>query len=92
MLSGHKVHKSIRQEVQFLNFKELLSWIILQQNNAELFAMTTWPIWTQRNQVYLHQIACALHQIFQISKYMFTEFLVSQTPTRERQARTRVCW
>ena len=92
MLSGHKVHKSIRQQVQFLNFKELLSWIILQQNSAELFAMTAWPIWTQRNQVYLHQIARALHQNFQISKYMFTEFLVCQTPTRERQAQTRVRW
>ena len=37
------------REVHFLNFKELLSWIIEQQNNAELFAMTAWMIRKQRN-------------------------------------------
>ena len=28
---------SYRRQIQFLSFKELLSWIILQKNNAELF-------------------------------------------------------
>ena len=49
---------SCRREVHFLNFKGLLSWMIEQQNNAELFAMTAWMIWRQRNQVRLNQATC----------------------------------
>ena len=31
---------SYRRQIQFLSFKELLSWIILQKNNAELFVIS----------------------------------------------------
>ena len=36
------------------NFKELLSWILNNQSNPELFGMITWGIWNQRNQVRNH--------------------------------------
>ena len=32
-------------------FKELLSWVLTNHRNNELFAMVTWGIWHQRNQV-----------------------------------------
>ena len=45
---------SFRRRVHFLDFKELLSWIILQQRHTELFAWMVWTIWSQRNKVRLH--------------------------------------
>ena len=38
-----------RRQLQVLSFKELLSWMIVQKQNVELFAMTMWLIWSQRN-------------------------------------------
>ena len=37
--------------VRFMDFKELLSWIIAEDKNMELFAVTAWSIWNQRNKV-----------------------------------------
>ena len=36
---------SFRGEVQFLTFKELLSWIIKHTQLLELFTVTVWSIW-----------------------------------------------
>ena len=74
---------SFRHGVQFLDFKELLSGIILQQHDLELFAWMAWTIWTQRNQVRLHQPACSLHQIGQLSKERLSEFLAVQSPIQD---------
>ena len=51
----------LRQDANFLDFKELLSWLLQQHDKVEVFAMTTWLIWTQRNQVRLHLAAASLH-------------------------------
>ena len=34
-----------RSSMQFLDFKELLSWLILQKKDVELFAAMVWMIW-----------------------------------------------
>ena len=52
---------SYQREVQFLSFKELPSWLIVQKQNVELFAMTIWLVWSQRNQVRLNHSATTLH-------------------------------
>ena len=84
------------REVHFLNFKELLSWMIEPQNNSELFAMTAWVIRKQRNQVRLNQAACNVDQIAQQSNEMLAEFQACQTTSTtslsERQTRSRQCW
>ena len=38
------VHCQKRREINFLNFKELLSWILAQPRERELFAMVSWGI------------------------------------------------
>lgn len=83
---------SYRRQIQFLSFKELLSWIILQKNNANSSL-------SQRNHVCLktlNQFATALHWIAQLSKDRYAEFLACQaTPTAtpsERPARIRKFW
>lgn len=42
---------------------ELLSWILNNQGNPELFATIIWGIWHQRNQVCNHQPCCILDQL-----------------------------
>ena len=42
---------NFRNSVRFMDFKELLSWIIAEDKNMELFAVTAWSIWNQRNKV-----------------------------------------
>ena len=53
--------------------------MIVLRNSAELFAMTAWSIWTQRNQVQLNQAASAIHHIPQLSKDKHVEFLAYQS-------------
>ena len=38
-----------RMSTQFLDFRELLSWIMKEHHKPELFALMVWAIWTQRN-------------------------------------------
>ncbi|KAK9991532.1 hypothetical protein SO802_026517 [Lithocarpus litseifolius] len=84
---------SFKSAVQFLDFKELLSSIIMQEKNLEVFAITMWSIWTQRNQARLHQAACALHQVAQLSRERLAEFLASQVAldTHSRPIRWSNC-
>ena len=72
--------------------KELLSWMLMQQKNTELFAMMVWSIWTQRNQVRLRQNALALHQIALLSKERYAKFLACQILPIVRQPRTSCRW
>ena len=51
----------LHREANFLDFKELLSWLLQQHDKVEVFVMTTWLIWTQRNQVLLHLAVASLH-------------------------------
>ena len=46
-------HCQVRRETNFLNFKELLSWILTQTSEVELFAMIAWGMWNQCNQAEL---------------------------------------
>lgn len=39
----------IQSSLSFRGLKELLSWSFQQDNNLELFAVTAWLIWSQRN-------------------------------------------
>ena len=55
-------------------FKELLSWLIKNQHQVELFSVTAWSIWTQRNQVRLYKPSCSPHLITQLAKERLQEF------------------
>lgn len=45
---------------QFLDFKELLSWILKEHQHPELFAFMVWSIWNQRKQTRVYQPSCNL--------------------------------
>ena len=59
----------------------------------ELFVVTVWSIWDQRNRVRLNQPVDALHQIAQLSKVWLEEFKARQVVpvTQVRQPRHSRC-
>ena len=86
---------SFRGEVHFLTFKELLSWIIKHTQLLELFAVTVWSIWNQRNRVRLNQTADAIHQIALLSKNWLADYQSRQIcphPVTMRTQPTRCKW
>ena len=54
---------SNRGSMQFMDFKELLSWQIKNKNQLELFAVIALTIWNHRNRVRLNQPADVLHEL-----------------------------
>ena len=74
--------------VQFVTFKELLSWLIKNNHQTELFAVMAWTIWNQQNRVHLNQLADSLHQIPNISKSWLVEYHARQVPTATLVQRT----
>ena len=59
-------------------FKELVQWIFQNQKQPKLFAVMVWSIWSQRNQIRLHQPSCSSHLLDQNSKDCLEEFQVVQ--------------
>ena len=64
-----------RSSTQFLDFRELLGWILQMQNQPELFAFTVQGIWTQRNRTRVQQPGCSFQQLAQESKCRLAEVL-----------------
>ena len=56
----------------------ILSWMISEAKNLELFSITAWTVWNQCNKVRLNQIATALHQVASISRAWWQEFKAQQ--------------
>lgn len=83
-----------RSAVGFVDFKEVLSWIIMQDKNLELFAFTAWTIWNNRNKVRMHQPAMALHQVVALSCASLFEFQARQVVSKAhaRQDVSNVTW
>ena len=54
---------NFQNSVGFTDFKDLVSWIILEGKQLDLFELTAWSVWNQRNQVRLQVLATALHQV-----------------------------
>ncbi|KAK9991820.1 hypothetical protein SO802_026805 [Lithocarpus litseifolius] len=76
-----------RNSLSFITFKELLSWLIKHQHHLELFLVTVWSIWTQRNQVRLNKPSCSPHLISQLAKERLQEFqAVNPHPSSIRSA------
>ena len=65
---------NVRGVVQFVDFKELLSWLIRNNHHLELFAVTVWKIWNQWNRVCLNQPVDSMHQIAHISKVWLADY------------------
>ncbi|XP_075656354.1 uncharacterized protein LOC142626412 [Castanea sativa] len=63
-----------RFEVEFMDVKELLSWLIAEGKSLVLFAYTTWMVWNQRNKARLNLQAVLLHQVAKQTKEMLAQY------------------
>ncbi|XP_075674751.1 uncharacterized protein LOC142643927 [Castanea sativa] len=63
-----------RFEAEFINVKELLSWLIAEGKSLELFAYTAWMVWNQRNKACVNQQAIPLHQMVEQAKQTLAQF------------------
>ena len=63
-----------RWSTDFENIKMLVSWLIEEGKQLELFAYTAWSVWNQRNQVRVRAPATAPHQIPSVSRTLLHEF------------------
>ena len=57
-----------------MDFKELLLWLITNQQDLELFSTSTWLIWTQRNQIRLNKPSINSHLLAATAKELVAEF------------------
>ena len=67
-----------RRRHTFMDFKELLSWLITKDHSLELFATSEWLICTQRNQVCVSQPSLNVHQIPLSAKERVAELTATQ--------------
>ena len=67
-----------RRRHTFMDFKELLSWLITNDHNLELFSTSVWLIWTKRNQVRLSQPNISVHQIPSSAKERVAELKLTE--------------
>lgn len=78
--------------MHFDDFKNLVAWILQENKSPEIFAMTVWSIWNQRNQVRLHPPSSPLHLLAQASKDRLAKFIAMQPPPKLPQILPRVRW
>nr|POE76494.1 hypothetical protein CFP56_18945 [Quercus suber] len=65
---------NFRSEVEFMDVKELLFWLIAEGKSLELFAYTAWLVWNQRNKTRLHLQAMSLHQVTICAQEMLAQY------------------
>uniref|UniRef100_A0A7N2MU32 Reverse transcriptase domain-containing protein n=1 Tax=Quercus lobata TaxID=97700 RepID=A0A7N2MU32_QUELO len=66
-----------RNSTGFLDFKQLVSWLITEGKNLNLFALTAWSVWNQRNRARLQEPANDLQQIAVAAKSRLDDFYMS---------------
>ena len=63
-----------RRNHTFVDFKELLSWLITNQRVLEFYFISAWLIWTQRNRICLNKTIVSSHQIAATAREHLAEF------------------
>ena len=81
-----------RTSTQFLDFRELLSWIMKEHHKPELFAFMVWAIWSQRNKTRLQQPCCDLQQLAQECEAHLAKFLDINPLPRPRPSQPQAHW
>ena len=63
-----------RRNQTFVDFEELLLWLIINQRDLNFFCTTAWLIWTQRNRLRLNNVTVNSHQIAATARDHIAEF------------------
>ena len=83
---------STRQTPGVTCFKELLSWVLMNHRNRELFAVITWGIWHQRNQVRNYKTCCISDQLVLQAKEKLAEYYAVLPPTLPTLVKLKEKW
>ena len=63
-----------RSHVGLGDFKQLVSWIVEEEKQLELFVFTVWSIWHQRNLVWVQASAIVLHQVAEVARNSLADY------------------
>ena len=70
MVWGDLEEWCFKSKIEFIDVKELLSWLIAEGKSLDLFAYTAWMVWNQRNKAHVNQQVVPLHQVVEQAKQM----------------------
>ena len=63
-----------RNSTGFVDFKDLVSWLITEGKQLDLFALTAWSVWNQRNRARVQESAIDLQQVAVAAKSSLDDF------------------
>ena len=79
-------------EAAFMDFKELLLWMIRTKQNKKLFSVMFWILGTHRNRVRINQPCYSLKQVVNVANEILLEFQAVQQPSQPQSTSIRVHW
>ena len=79
-------------EAAFMDFKELLSWMIRKKQNKKSFSVMFWILGTHRNRVRTNQPCCISKQLVKMANEILLEFQAVQQPSQPQSTSIRVHW
>lgn len=83
---------NFRFQTCFPDFKSLTAWVIANKKSSELFTMTVWFIWPQRNQLRLQQHCVSTDQLAQVARDRFEEYKAALPALKPRRQQHHTPW
>ena len=74
ILSGQTTQSDFQNSIGFADFKDLFSWIITEGKQLDLFAITAWSVWNQRNRDQVQASSIDLHQVAAAARTSLDDF------------------
>ena len=79
-------------EATFMDFKELLSWMIRTKQNKKSFSVMFWILGTHWNRVKTNQPCYSPKQVINVANEILLEFQAVQQPSQPQSTPIRVHW
>lgn len=76
-----------RNAIGFADFKDLVSWIITEGKQLDLFAITAWSVWSQRNRDRVQASSIDLHQVAAAARTSLDDFHRSRQELESQRRR-----
>ena len=74
ILSGQTTQSDFQNSIGFADIKDLFSWIITEGKQLDLFAITAWSVWNQRNRDQVQASSIDLHQVAAAARTSLDDF------------------
>ncbi|KAL0011696.1 hypothetical protein SO802_006804 [Lithocarpus litseifolius] len=74
------------------NYADLLNLFLSSNFDTELFAMTSWELWTRRNKVRVGEMAKLINRVVEEARKQLQEFLRSRPNPKKKMRKTKTVW